>query len=532
MKSADKDLELLSAYIDGEMSPEEVKKLEERISYTPELRNKLNRLRRLNELTKSSVKKLPEAPYFETRLFAYLEGKSNIQKIKKWFPVAGITVLTLALMLVFKLNPGFIENIFEEQKLNIAGFYKENLKPLLFAADLTNEDIFNFAFFNQLPLDNTKSQFIQLGSDSSGNEYFEINTAGLATDENNFEKFIETLELNDHQKNQFDSLMSTYAEALQSQILVNDKNTVAINQNLWNYRKAIVADIMSFAKNSNEEVVQKVMPALFKVQSPLVEHVVHTVKTAKDNDYIFFTPDTLFIDTFEFDSDKFREEMKVAKEEMRKSLHDMKRSQKEMDELNFVRLKLDSSLSNLKRAPRVDKNINIFIDSNVCRVRIDKMVIPDIKLPNMDSLEAIINEATKQVRSFTFTIPRFNSDSQTSEKFYKYDYRIETDDSAKTFNFDVKIPNVDSILKDQMKHMENFSLPDGWKTPVPNDSLMKWFNFFRYNDSTFTGNPMHFEFRMKEFEEEMEKFREEMDKLRREIRKDTIHEKLGKPVEI
>jgi len=65
-----------------------------------------------------------------------------------------------------------------------------------------------------------------------------------------------------------------------------------------------------------------------------------------------------------------------------------------------------------------------------------------------------------------------------------------------------------------------------------NDSLIKWFNFFRNGDSTYSGNPQHFEFRLKEFETEMEKFREEMDKLKMEIRKDTVRVKSKKPVEI
>jgi len=78
-----KDIELLSAYLDGELSPEEIKQLEEKLSYTPELRDQLTELKRVKELTKSSINKIPEAPYFETRLFSYLEEKTNGNKIKK-----------------------------------------------------------------------------------------------------------------------------------------------------------------------------------------------------------------------------------------------------------------------------------------------------------------------------------------------------------------------------------------------------------------------------------------------------------------
>ncbi len=526
-----KDIELLSSYLDGELSPEEIKLLEEKLSYTSELRDKLAELKRVKELTRSSIKKIAEAPYFETRLFSYLEEKPYGNKIKKWSPVIGVSVLTVTLMLLLKFNPDFIENIFEEQKSNLAGFYKENLKPLLFAADLSNEDIFNFAFYNQLPLDNTKTQYIQLGSDPSGDEYFEISTAGLITEEGNLKKFIETLDLNENQKQQFDSIMGSYAVALQSQILVNDKNTVAISPNLWNYQKAIVADILSFAKDYSPGITNAI-PVIFNVQSPVVEQVVHSVKTNNDNEYIFFTPDSLFMDTFDFDDEEFKKEMEIAKREIQYSFREIHRSQKEMEELNLVTLKLDSSLIKLKRAPRVDKNINIFIDSNVCRVQINKIEIPDIDLPDMDNLEEIINEATKEIKAFTFTVPKFDlPDGKAGKKFHNYDYKIKIDDSSNTYDFDVhipEIPEIDSIIEHEMKNLHNFNLPDGkagWNGAFPNDSLSKWFNFFRYDDSTYSGNPQHFEFRMKEFEEEMEKFKEEMEKLKKEIRKDSVRVK-------
>ena len=515
------DIELLSAYIDGELSPEEIKRLEEKLSYTPELREKLAELKKVKELTKASVKKIPEAPYFETRLFSYLEEKPYHQRIKRWSPVIGFTALTLLVMLLLKFNPDFIENIFEEQKLNLAGFYKENLRPLLFASELTNEDIFNFAFFNQLPLDNTKSQYIQLGSDQAGNEYFEINTAGFSANEDNFNKFVETLSLSADQKQKFDSIMSSYAEALQTQILVNDKNTVAISPNLWNFRKAIAADILAFAKTSSEGV-SNALPVLFKVESPVVQKVVHKVRTNRDNEYIFFTPDTLFIDKFVFNEDEFKQEMELAKTEMKRSVEEIKWHEKEMQKLSLVNLKLDSSLIKLRKAPRVDKNINIFIDSNVCRVNIDRIEIPEIEFPDMDSLEAIINEATKQVKAFTF---KFDL-PKPGKNFQKFNIKIEHDDSAESFHFDV--PDVDSIMRKEFEHLEHFN----FNAPLMNDSIMKWFNFFRFDDSTYTSSPKHFEFRMKEFEEEMQKFKEEMEKLKKEIRKDSVQVKTKKPVVI
>jgi len=523
MKNIDKDIEILSAYIDDELSPEEVRILEEKISVSPQLKKKLAELKQLKGLTTSSIKRIPESPYFETRLFAVLEGNSFKRRIKKWLPVTSIVTLTLSLMLVLKFNPEFLENIVEEQKSNLAGFYKENLKPLLFAADLNNEDIFNFAFYNKLPLDNTKKQYLQLGSDSSGKEFFEIRTAGEENNNDNFQKFVQTLDLNDSQKSKFDSIMSDYAEQLQSQVLVNDKNTVAINHNLWNYRKAIAADILNFAKLSNVKAINDVMPTLFKFDTPDVERMVSSVKSADDNEYIFITPDSLFVDTFKFDKKEFQKDMDKFREDMRKSMEDYKNSQVEMKEAT-IRLKLDSTIARLKKAPKTEKNINVFIDSNLCRVHLNNIIIPRIEFPDMDSLEAMINEATRQVRSFSFTIPKLNKNISK----FKYDVKVFPGDTIRSFKFYGNGSNADSLSRLYMQHFKNYN----FNFPFNQDSLAEWFNQNFGSDSTFFGNPMNLENRMKEFEEEMGKFKEEMDKLKKELKKDSVQFKRKKSVEV
>ena len=44
-------------------------------------------------------------------------------------------------------------------------------------------------------------------------------------------------------------------------VLVNDKNAVAINPNIWNTRKAILADIISFAQKHASDNLNKIVSA-------------------------------------------------------------------------------------------------------------------------------------------------------------------------------------------------------------------------------------------------------------------------------
>jgi hypothetical protein len=511
------DLEKLSAYVDGELSAVEIDELERKIATSPDLQKKLIELKRIKELTAVSFNRIQEAPYFETRVIAALENEKSLKRIlKKWSPVIGVVVVTITLMIFLKFNPKVLDELVDEQKSNLAGFYTQNLKPLLFAADLNNEDIFNFAFYKKLPLDNSNKQYLLLGSDQSGYEYFEIKTSNVSEEHNNLGKFVEALDLTEDQKRQMDSIISDYAEELQSQVLVNENNTVAINPNLWNYQKAIVADILSFAKDSNEKEFRKVIPAGYSsyYDKPSIDRMIHKVKSTKDNEYIFFTPDTIFKDTFYFNADEFKEEMEQNREEMQKGVQE---ALKQIKKLN-IELHLDSNIVKLKKDYPGSKDFKLFIDSNLCRVQLNNIVIPPIEIPDMDSIEALIEEATKNLQSFNFPIPKFD------EETFNFDFRIS--DSTGLHHFNIPIPNVDSILK----HMPNIdSLMElneyNWKYQQSPDSIMSKFKFF-FNDSLIY-NPRDFEFRMREFEEDMEKLKEDMNKLEKEIRKDSSKSKKG-----
>jgi hypothetical protein len=137
----------------------------------------------------------------------------------------------------------------------------------------------------------------------------------------------------------------------------------------------------------------------------------------------------------------------------------------------------------------------------------------------MDSIEALIEEATKNLQSFSFSIPKFD------EKTLNFDFRIS--DSTGSHDFDIQIPNIDSLINlhipnmDSLMELEEFN----WEHNQNPDSILSKFKFF-FNDSLIY-NPPNFEFRMRDFEEEMENLKEEMNKLKKEIRKDSAKSKKG-----
>lgn len=522
MKTFYKEKELLSAYIDGELSHQEKELIESRISASLELQKEFADMKKLKELTSSSFERIPEAPFFQTRLNAELNSsKPLISKARKWIPAVGLTVLTAAIMLTLKFYPNLIQDVFEEQKSNLAALYKENLQPLLFAANLTNEDIFNFAFNSELPLDKSDEHFLKLGYDLTGKEYFEIKKSSSSVKENNLENFIQALALDEEQRREMDSIIASYSDELMAQVLVSEKNAIAINPNLWNYQKAIAADLLAFAKSNNEKVYKSIFPVEIRIpDNPQIMHFVRNVKPASDHKYIFFTPDTIFTDTFVFDDRAFRKDMN----EMKKDFAEVRNN---LVKMNF-QIRMDTTFKRLEKDSAWEEDFSVNFDSEKFRVNIPKIVMQklDINLPDMDSLNALIKDALKSVEVYVNNLPG----KQTGKR--KFQLEVYGSDSTRLKGYPFDGARLDSIMKYEFQNIDSLKKLYFDSFNFFDDSASKGFNYF-FNDSLFYNQNEELRKQMNELKEEMRRFREEMRNLQVDppARPDTIKPKM-KGIEI
>jgi hypothetical protein len=499
--------ENISAFIDGELSPKDIQSVESKINSSLELKNEHDALMRIKKLTAASFKQIDESPYFETRLAVSLIEENNIgAKLKRWSPALIIGSLTIALMIFLKFNPNIIENLFEQQKSKIAGFYKENLKPLLFAADVSGDDIFDFAFYSQLPLDKSQGQYLLFGYDDKGNGVFEIKTLNENQQNLDLQKFKSALELTPKQSEQIDSIIQVYATAIEPLILVNDKNTVAVNPGLWSYQKAMLADILSFAENSNKQKFRDVMPAGFSFASNNeVAGLVAQVKNLHDNNYIFLTPDSIFSEKFKFDQDEFNKKI----ENLNRDLNNHKKNAEVFKSFTF---RFDSSLHNFNSDGKFDNEIMVYIDSNECRVHIPKIQIPEISLPNFDSLNSLIKDAMKNFQNFSFVLPEI-PEIQGNH----FEFKFQDSDSLGKMNFDINIPNVDSILRENKIFFDSTNSFDSRNFQFQDKSLENLLKQFykNYGDENSQGGSMKEQF--ESLQKEMENLRREMEEWRNKL---------------
>lgn len=508
MKQNYKKYEEISAFIDGELSSEQNERLKKEIQSDCEIKKSHSELEKVKELV-TGIKPLPEDHYFEQRLMENVKSAPGkifkFSLIKK--PVIAFSLLTVFLMIFLKYNPDFFDKFISEQQTNIIDFYTENLQPLIFAGTLTNEDIFNFAMNKELVLNKEKNQFLAIAKDENGNEVFEIKYAGNVSGSLDLESFVRTLNLNEKQKVQVDSILDSYSDEISTQILVNDKNVVAVNPNIRHYRNAIKSDLISFAANTGSATAKRIFPAHFEVEKlHNLSRSIISADTKGNNVYCFIGPDTIFFNKIEIDKNELKREIEKFKEEM-------KTHQKEIKALK--KLKFDVKVFPPDSIIRHSRKIRS--DSNQFRIIIPDIFIPEIPIPNFDSLDSELNKALLQLKDLNIG---FKMDSLMNRK--RIHVRINSDslknlihkfnpDSLKAFHFK---------LKDKDFDLKNL------------DSLGQVFRHF-FADSSRIRFPKEFNIELDEFKKEMEHLRKEMEQLRKELNEKKQNKEIKQiPIEI
>jgi hypothetical protein len=507
MKMNEKDFELLSAYVDNELSSEEKLRVDEMLASSLEMQKKLEDFKYLKTLI-NSVKPIPQSPYFETRLMAEIENpKKGFNKFLKFYPVLGLIIVTLGVMTVLKLNPGFIQNIWESQKSNLAGFYKENLQPLLYASDVSNEDLFNFAFNQELPLDKKQNQYLVLSYDDSGKEIVQIKTLENINSDQSYNQFVEALGLNPEQKMRVDSVIRSYAEAIEPQILVNENNTVAINPAIWSYRNAMVTDLLVLAKDLKKDKVLKIIPSdMNRIEQVHVVNAINKLKSSSDHQYIFLTPDSIF-------EEKYVYNIKDQKEKLKELKQRLNEQQEIVNSFEF-NIRYDSTWKNFENEAHWNGKYKVKVGDNYCQVAFSSTDIPESQLPEIVSMNEMIKEATDNIRFNTFHIPRIEK-IQNGGVVVQY---VDNGDSIRSYSFHRQDYYLDSLMQMNRMILDSIMQVERQRNPIFNDSLLsRWFFNSDHNFDQFNSEELREQ--MKSLQEEFKKFREEMYMWKKEVKR-------------
>lgn len=323
------------------------------------------------------------------------ENKNLKEFIKKYLPVSSLIILTLFLMIFFRYNKRDINRLIEEGKNNLVSFYAQNLKPLFATTEISNEDVFNFALYQSLPIDKENNRVLLVSDEISGSQIYEIKPSTFNPNTYNYNSYADFLELSPVDKLKADSILNTYKKEIYLSILTNEKNALAINPKLGELQKAVLADLIAFSEQVNYEKANK----LFQMQNKLLSGKNLTTFTASakefpGNDYIFITPDTVLQTEFEIDTREFD---KLKDLELERKFAEGK--------LKNIKIEYEPERTDRHSKRNLKKGERIFVhqfDSNFVKVVIpfDDITAYSSAVLN-DSIKANLKKAADKLRMLT-----------------------------------------------------------------------------------------------------------------------------------
>jgi len=290
-------------------------------------------------------------------------------------------------------------------------------------------------------------------------------------------------------------------------VLVNYKNTVAINPGICNYKKAILADIIAFAQNANAKEFSKICPVDVKLyNNKSFVAAINEAKKIKDNHYIFFTPDTIFSEPYVFDKQQFKDEVQMMKDQMKSTKQDWEKI--------AVNLNLGENIDKLKHDPSWSHNFTVHFDKNTVRVNMPNMP-PEIPMPDFDSIVDQVENATDVLKNITINIP----DVPEVSSHVNYNYKVIVPGrSGKEMKIKV---DLDSVLTHSKKFRQEF-YSYGPNAQINVDSLVESIQSKLPDSLT-----------LREFQNEMKKFQKQMMELQKELQRNLkTSTPPKKPVEI
>jgi hypothetical protein len=223
-----------------------------------------------------------------------MNNKNFAELFRKYSFYIGVGFLTVILIIIFRQKK--LDVFVQEGKESLASFYTQNLKPLIYTNEITNEDVFNFAMVNSLPINKKENRILFVSQNDEGKNSITIRTSEYKENTDNYRNFVNYLELDSHDKKQLDSLLSYYKAKLYSAVLANDKNTVAVNQNIPILRELLYADILHFANTKNYAKARQIYTEKTDIINPLEIKRLEEMyaKNNENQDFLLMNKDSIF----------------------------------------------------------------------------------------------------------------------------------------------------------------------------------------------------------------------------------------------
>jgi len=319
---------LLSQYVDGALSEQEVQQVELLLAVDTSARQKVTELKKLKLLLAAQPRLNPDIGFW-TRFSVAMEEQKEEEHSLLPFPrkfIPAITVMITAIVVVVGIlviqNRMQFMQFLSTKSQAVREVYKKNilqgsLLPLFSKVD--KERALQFSLFGTLPLDNKSETALRVDEQSEKGYRIEVgNNLKNNTKSVTFDRFVAEVKPSVKQKKIIDSLLELTGRRIESSVLIGENNTLAIAPDLPKLNRLMVTNIASCL-----EPLQRVnFERLLEANNAPYTVIVKSAQTGKTGNYVqqiskfpqgdrfvIITPDTMIYSQIHIDFDSLRKQM-------------------------------------------------------------------------------------------------------------------------------------------------------------------------------------------------------------------------------
>jgi hypothetical protein len=319
---------LLSQYIDGSLSENEVHEVETFLAMDTSAREKLEELRRLKELLGTKQKLTPDIGFW-TRFSVALENQKQDEHNllpfpRKYLPMMVTTFVVMVVVvgtLILQNRMQFVQ-YFSKKSLAVKEVYEKNvlqgqLLPLFSKVD--KDRALQFSLFGTLALDDKSKTELRVDEQSAKGYRIEVGKDSKnKTKPVTFDHFLAEVKPTREQKHLIDSLLELTGRRIESSVLLGENNAMAIAPDLPRLNRMMVTNIASCLEPMQRVQFERLLEANdapYKVTSQSTEmnkgdRVFQNIPEFPRGDrFVLITPDTMVYTQIHIDLDSLRRQM-------------------------------------------------------------------------------------------------------------------------------------------------------------------------------------------------------------------------------
>ncbi|MBI5807150.1 MAG: hypothetical protein HZA74_01995 [Ignavibacteriales bacterium] len=224
--------------------------------------------------------------------------------MKKYLLFIFLFALSIILMFNFKSKKNNLSNFLEDGKNKLVSYLKE-MNPLYAKTNITNEDLFNFAFYKSLPLDKNSNKVLVI--ENEGNkEIIEIKTIPIKNTDN-YNSYINYLDAKPTNKTKVDSILKSYKNKIYQNVFSSKNNAYAINPSIISIRENLLKDLLNISQKINPE---KSVELFGKLNLNIAQIDIQKYSP----NFLIITPDTVLETKINFDRKKLEKQIEKLNE--------------------------------------------------------------------------------------------------------------------------------------------------------------------------------------------------------------------------